>query len=90
MIKNIVLDNGNVIQYVNNIKEYKPQFIGKNSMYELSDSYNPNDLFLTFLKFEYVKRDVTVFNQLTPIHQEFWEFQCQFLVFTKNIVTMEG
>lgn len=64
MIKNIVLDNGDVIQYVNDIEIYKPQFIDKNSMYELAGSYNPLDSYLTLKKFEYIERDVTDCNLL--------------------------
>lgn len=65
MVKNIVLDNGNVIHYVNDINEYKPQSIDDNIMYELADSYNPTDLYyLTFKKFEFIERDLLDFNEL--------------------------
>jgi len=91
MVKNIVLDNGNVIHYVNDINEYKPQSIDDNIMYELADSYNPTDLYyLTFKKFEFIERDLLDFNELKTKHQEYWEYQCQFFIFTRHIITMEG
>jgi len=90
IVKSIVLDNGNIIKYVDDIETYKPQLIGKNSMYELAGSYNPLDPYLTLKKFEYIERDVTDYNELRTKHQEYWEFQCQFFVFTKHIITMEG
>lgn len=91
MVKNIVLDNGNVIHYVNDINEYKPQSIDDNIMYELADSYNSTDLYyLTFKKFEFIERDLLDFNELKTKHQEYWEYQCQFFIFTRHIITMEG
>jgi len=90
MVKNIILDNGDIIHYVNDINEYKPQSISDNTMYELAGSYNPTDPYLTFKKFEYRERDVIVFNELRPKHQGYWKYQCQFFVFTKHIITMEG
>lgn len=91
MVKNIVLDNGNVIHYVNDINEYKLQSIDDNIMYELADSYNPTDLYyLTFKKFEFIERDLLDFNELKTKHQEYWEYQCQFFIFTRHIITMEG
>lgn len=91
MIKNIVLDNGNIIHYVNDINEYKPQSIDDNIMYELADSYNPTaDPYLTFKKFECIERDLLDFNELKTKHQEYWEYQCQFFIFTRHIITMEG
>jgi len=91
MIKNIVLDNGNVVHYVNDINKYKPLSIYNNIMYELADSYNPTDLYyLTFKKFEFIERDLLDFNELKTKHQEYWEYQCQFFIFTRHIITMEG
>lgn len=91
MVKNIVLDNGDVIHYVNeNINEYKSELIGVDTMYELVGSYNITDPYLSLKKFEFMERDVTDFNELRTKHQEYWEYQCQFFVFTKHIITMEG
>lgn len=92
MIKNIVLHNGNVVRYVNDINEYRPrlQLISNNIMYELAGSYNPTDPYLTFKKFKFIERDIKDVNELRTKHQEYWEYQCQFFVFTKHIITMEG
>lgn len=89
MIKNIVLDNGSIIKYVDDIETYEPQFIGQNSMYELAGNYNPLDPYLTLKKFDYIERDVTDYNLLRTKHQGYWDFQCQFIIFTKNIVTID-
>lgn len=90
MVKNIVLDNGDVIHYVNeNINEYKSELIGVDTMYELVGSYNITDPYLSLKKFEFMERDVIDFNELRTKHQEFWEFQCELFIFTRHIITME-
>ncbi len=90
MIKNILLDNGDVIHYVNDINEYKPQSIDDSTMYELAGSYTITDPYLTFKKFRFMEQDVTDFNELRTKHRKYWEYQCRFFVFTKHIITMEG
>lgn len=90
MIKSIVLDNGDVIDYIDDINNATPQFVGKNIIYELTGSYNPTDQYLTFKEFKRTERTITEYNSLRTKHQEYWEFQCQFLIFTKHIITMEG
>ena len=74
MVKNIILDNGDIIHYVNDINEYKPQSIGNNTVYELAGSYNPTDPYLSLKKFKFMERDVIDFEELRTKHQELWEF----------------